>query len=68
MDIDIRCAPNTLGRISLSALHPLELEHVMLFLELGSMLYSDSFGVLYKHSSFGRKVVGWKFGECDCIL
>jgi hypothetical protein len=27
--MDIRCAPNTLGRISLSALH--SLEHVLLF-------------------------------------
>ncbi len=27
-------------------------------LELGSVLYSDSFGVLYRYSSFGRKVEG----------
>jgi hypothetical protein len=61
--VDIRCPPNTLGRISLSALHPLE--HVLLF---WSWVLRSLFGVLYRYSSFGRKVEGWKFGDLDCVL
>ncbi len=65
--MDIRCTPNTLGTICLSALH--SLEHVLLFWSwVVCSLYSDSFGVLYRYSSFGRKVEGWKSGDWDCIL